>query len=769
MKIEASMGAPKEKENLSTGGEPPARRPRAVSPKIGVAIGALCLAAGCATSVSERDYTTRAYTSVDLQRPERETGDDSKTGDGSDAPRARSTTTRVPTIADLIERSSSGTDAAGAPSFSVGEIDAVVPPLALPMFVDLVFGEMLGVPYVTGPGVAARSDIVQLRSSGVMPSDTFLDLVQIALKDFGVRVSLDGGVYQIIEDSALKGRQPRFIRSRAKPDVPANLRPVVQFVELNAINARDMTIILQQAFGARNENLQLEPDTENNYIVLSGLPEDVASALDIIYEMDELRFAGTQVQRYTPAYWNSADLTSEIDNVLTAEGWQISTNPNSPRPILLMSVARSNDILVFTRSPEARARVRYWLGQLDRPAQTGDAPQLYVYDVQNLDAELLADTVNQVLYGSATGALGAQGAGGQAGAGQIGAGRQQGLRGQAGSGGLGGGLDAGNQGFIVDKLGNRLIFSGTASEYERLLPVLTRLDEAPAEVLIEVMIAQVTLTDSTSFGVDWTIQNLNDDNFTNAPIFSDERSGLEGIVSRGSLGPAGLAFGVFNPDVSVNIDAFAQNSQVNVLSTPRLVARSGASAAVQVGADVPIITSQRAAPNSTGADNVLDTLQTVQYRNTGIILNIEPIVFSDNRIDLNISQEVSAASAPPAGSIPSPTITSTSVTTLLSLQDGATAVIGGLIQDNVTRSEDGVPFLKDVPVIGNLFSSDGVLHRPDRARHPDHRLRVARPTGQGRVCRGVHARNRSHPERGQSDHADAAALVRCALSENTGK
>jgi general secretion pathway protein D len=101
----------------------------------------------------------------------------------------------------------------------------------------------------------------------------------------------------------------------------------------------------------------------------------------------------------------------------------------------------------------------------------------------------------------------------------------------------------------------------------------------------------------------------------------------------------------------------------------------------------------------------VDVISSVEYRSTGIILQIEPIVFSDNRIDLTISQEVSSA-LPTAGPISSPTFANTSVTTQLSLEDGATAVIGGLIQDNVTREERGIPFLKDVPLLGRAFSTE---------------------------------------------------------------
>jgi len=670
---------------------------------------ALVLVSGCSTTRTEREYKTRANQSNDIERtPATDVEDGLASGEvkssasgqsASTSRKGRSRLTRVPELADGTGEATEDSQV-GPQRFAVTEIDTVVPPLELPMFIDVVFGEMLGVPFVTGPGVAGKTDIVQLRSSGIMPAETFLDLVRVALADYGVVISRQDGVYQIIEDSSLRSKRPRFIRSRARPTTPVPLRPIVQFVELSAVSARDMVSILRQAFGSRNDNLSFEAEPNSNYIVLSGLPEDVNAALSVIYEMDELRYAGTQVQAYSPSHWKVNELAIEIERILTAEGWQVSTKEDNPRSILILPIIYSNDLLIFSRSNEARGRVNYWLEQLDRPVISGGAPQLYIYNVKNTDARVLAETANQVLAGSSVrdpvSIVEAQARAAQAA--NAGPGVQQGLN--NGSGGD----------FVVDSVGNRLIFSGTSSEYERVLPMLTELDVPASEVLIEVMIAQVNLADSTQAGVDWTIRNLSDNNLRGAAgsLLTDEGGTVSGLLSRGAFGPAGIAFGIFSPDVDVNVDAFAENSQITILSTPRLVARSGRSASVQVGANVPIITSQRAAPNQPGAGDLIDTLQTIEYRSTGIILNIEPIVFSDDRIDLTISQEVSSTSAPAAGAIPSPTINNTSVQTLLSLEDGSTAVIGGLIQDNVNRAESGVPFFKDLPVLGTLFSSDSV-------------------------------------------------------------
>ncbi|MEM9170548.1 MAG: secretin N-terminal domain-containing protein [Pseudomonadota bacterium] len=567
------------------------------------------------------------------------------------------------------------------PEFAIARVDAVVPPLALSDFIDLVFGEMLGVPYTTGPEIAARKDVIQLRSSGEMDAEVFYNLVSKALKEYGVRVYPEGGVYKVLEDSALAAQTPRFVRSRARASAPAALRPVVQFVELNAISAEDMAKILRQAFDARDETLRIEVDQAANYIVLSGLPEDVNAALSIVYEMDELRYAGTQVQRYAPVFWTSGALVRELSTILQAEGWQTSESIGAPRAILLVSVNYSNDVLVFTRTAQARARVAFWIKELDRPATRSDRGDLFVYDVRHMKAEDLAGTVNRVLLGIFDEEPAPRGDDDQPR--QTGRGRRNGGGGQNQLGA-----------FVVDPLGNRLIYSGSASDYERVLGLLENLDTPTPEVLIEVTVAQVTLSDTIRSGVEWVVQNVGG-------------ADLAGAISSFPVGdfPAGgLDFSVFPGNAELNVNAFAENTQVNVLATPRLVARSGAAARAQVGSEIPILSAQRTPIGPGGGQTNLDVISQVEYRSTGVILEIEPIVFSDNRIDLNISQEVSSTLADSGSGINSPSFQNTNIVTNLSLEDGATAVIGGLIQDTVNESERGIPFLKDIPVLGNAFS-----------------------------------------------------------------
>ena len=376
------------------------------------------------------------------------------------------------------------------------------------------------------------------------------------------------------------------------------------------------------------------------------------AALAIINQLDELDYAGSTVVKIRSKYWRAPDLAKQLENALSVEGWRVSTNPTFTSTISILPVEYSNDIFVFTKMTEALNRVKWWANELDQPA-----------------------------------ALSAGSGGGV----------QRATTSTAGGVGQGTASPSFNRGgrFTVDPLGNRIVFTGTANEYDKIIRLLETLDTPAPEVLIEVQIAEVSLEDSTSSG----IEILNFDDLGNNSVSATARnSGL-------GLGSSGLNVGILTGNIEAQLNAFASNRRVKVLSTPVLVARSGGSASIQVGTDVPIITSQGASPTQSQI-GVTDILQNVEYRSTGVLLNIEPIVFSGNRIDLTVTQEVSATIDVSNSSISSPTISNRSISTQLSLEDGATAVMGGLIQENLIRSDTGIPFLKDIPGVGAAFSVD---------------------------------------------------------------
>ena len=562
-----------------------------------------------------------------------------------------------------------------APDLPDDRINVTLPPQPVPAFVNTVFGDILEQPFSLGPGVSEREELVSLRSVRDMEPDVFLSLVETALRDYGLGVSYQEGLFRVVELEELRAQMPRFITSRAHSDVPTGLRPVVQFVELVAIDAGDMQPILEQAFPDRGQ-LTIRNNRRTNSLVLSGLADEVNAALAIIEEMDELRFAGTQVITYMPVSWDASEMASAVADILTLEGFMIGLGTREPRAITLLPLDYTNQMMIFASNAQQAEYVLSVARRLDEDAFRGEAESAHVYQVVHAEASVLAEVVSSVIgSGQPAGAQAAATSSSEDGEGQ--------------STGGSGAVVSGAPRLTVDEQGNRLVYFGTQAEYDRLLNLLRQLDTPVPEVLIEVTIAEVTLNDDSSYGLDVIFDSELVPDFT-ASLSSG--GGFSGTVRTGQ--------------VSLDGSANSSSNQVNVLSTPRLVTRSGASASIQVGTDVPIITSQRASNAQTGGST--DFLQTVQYRSTGILLSVEPRVYSGDRIDLTISQEVSAAQENGSSDISSPLISNRSLNSQLSLQDGQTAVLGGLIENRFDRNHSGVPFIKDLPILGAPFRNVGL-------------------------------------------------------------
>ena len=569
-----------------------------------------------------------------------------------------------------------------APKPTVDTVNVTMDALPTEKFIDLVFGEMLGVPYTIGEGVGQKTDQLRLGSTVSTDSQVFLEWVIDYLESYQIRVIPTESGYEIVTDETLMNRIPILLRNRMRDSVDLELRPVVEFVELQAISANEMDAMLKKMLPT-SATLVVEPNPRLNILTLTGLIEDVEAALRIVDQLDELPYAGTTAERYSPAYWSAKPLADELLALLEAEGWQASNNRTLQKPILVLPIEYSNDLFIFARSTDALARARFWLSELDRATRKGDEAQTFVYTVQNVDAEILAETIEAVLTRQSNSLPRAQTSVSDADSNTAPGFQDNQSRRQGGT-------------IVVNRQSNQLIFSGTPSEYGAIRPLIVQLDQAPAEVLIEVTVAEITLSDGNQYGVQFFIDSIGGSDV--AGTFDNEELGLGGVGSNIAL---------FSGNVEAAINFFARNNLVNVLSTPRLMARSGGSAQIQVGTDVPIITSQQAADSQNGTGST-DILQSVDYRSTGVLLNIEPIVFGDNRVDLSITQEVSTAISTTTSSISSPTISNRSVTTQLSLEDGETAVLGGLISSNSTLDEKGTPILKDIPIVGPAFRNTTV-------------------------------------------------------------
>ncbi len=567
------------------------------------------------------------------------------------------------------------------PNLSGPPITASLADMPLPAFINEVFGNLLQINFQMDPSLGSKSDLVTLRlPSAQAPQDLYRLAVQL-LREYGVGVSWDGALLTIAPSAQVQGKEPPLVISgRTLPDVPISHRPIFQLVELQAVRNRDVAGWLKMAY--ESPDLKIEEDINRNAIVLFGKPELVTQAVAAIKVLDRPFMRGRYSTRLEPAFVSATELSQRLIEVLGAEGYAVSNQVSQSSNTIILPVNSANIVLVFTADQALLSHVIDWGRSIDKPNENASGNSLFYYQVRNTKAEGLVNVLRGLTLSNAANAPTAAPV---AGAAPNGAAPPPTNTAGASTGGR----------LTVDGPRNAIIFQGEASEWQRMLSLIRQMDKAIRQVMIEVTIAEVTLKDNEKFGVSW--------------LAKDNHGRFGGSWASGVVAPVSAAGGLtYLLDVNGNnraqLQAFADDNRVTVLSTPRLLVKSGEEASIDVGDEVPIITTQTTSSQQTGGTNNL--LQAIQYRKTGILLNVKPTVYSDNRIDLEISQEVSQALDVLASSaVQSPTISNRSVKTSLSLRDGGSVMLAGLMSEELTRATDGVPHLKNIPVLGNLFKS----------------------------------------------------------------
>jgi general secretion pathway protein D len=621
--------------------------------------------------------------------------------------------------APISTEATASPDAIAALSATPNErIDVELPPQPLPQMLNTAFGDVLKVPYALGPNVSTRTETITLRGVSGMSMRDFARMLEVALRDYALKVVIRGGTVNVIDDPTPNISSATYLGHRPSQDTPQQAQMVTQFYEAKAVDI-EAALALMADIEPDARSLQVQADVPHNSVFITGRSRDVGAAVGVLRELDQPMFAGVGVVRIEPVYWSAETLAARLEDQLRADGNAVTGSPQDPRSILILAYGDANQVLLFAKDPALLSRAREWASRLDQADSVGDRPTTFIYQAHNTDAKSLADIVETPLSGGSGGsraggatapAPGLPGGPPALSLGPDSAAQAAGLgRGTIGMG-LGSAAPPPSAGtfldgrVIVDDGGNRILFTGTAEEYTELRKLLEALDKPQRQVLVEVTIAEVTLNDATDVGLEW---------FFSKSMSTGMLSG--GTLNGLALGTSGLnlnytaSWGGWNLQAAFN--AFASNNKVNVLSRPRLVARSGSEASIQVGTDVPIITSQTTNPTvAVGPTNVL---QSIEYRQTGTILHIKPVVYGDDRVDLFITQEVSSAQPNPDTAVASPLILDRNVTTELTLADGATAVLGGLIDNEYSKANSGIPILKDIPILNATGRTDTISGAKD--------------------------------------------------------
>ncbi len=517
--------------------------------------------------------------------------------------------------------------------------------LPVASFINEVFAKQLGLSFHIAPELQERSDLVTLKLTEPLPPRQLFDTARMVLASYGIGIAELGDVLTFVARPDDTGEVPLLVTGRALPDVPATHRTIFQLVPLRVVKGIFLSDVLRSMFGRR---LHVDYGFEQPAVILRGPANLVAQANALIDVLDQPLLRGRHGMVVAPMASEVKPLADDLADVLRAQGYQVGVGIGGEAVVLLLPLESTNKLVVFANDEAALDHVREWAEMLDDERRQTVESGLFVREVRNVQAQTLEETLG-TLY-------------------------------EEGS-------------LIVDKQRNMLLFRGAGSDWARLLPVIEELDKPVPSVLIEVLIAEVSLGDERRSGVEFFLRGaLGDKAYkggTLGRLVGNQTSGISIALNRGG-------------DARAVLNAFYEDSRVVVHSRPSMVVKSGGTATLSAGATIPTV-AQRAESdtNLEGASNIL---QQIQYRNTGVDLEVAPVVQSNGLVDLTISQSLSEARPTAATSqAGSPTILRRSLTTTMTLRDGGAVLMGGLISDNRSGGQTGVPWLGKLPGIGRLF------------------------------------------------------------------
>jgi len=542
--------------------------------------------------------------------------------------------------------------------------------------VRTVLGDILKVPFAIDPQVQGK---ITLKTSRPLRKQDVVSALETALKVNSAVIVLADNVYNVVPATEATRRIDGFeVSGSPRTRLPGY---GVEVVPLRFIAAAEMQKILQPVSPA---NGVIAADATRNLLFIAGTGPERATMVDTINLFDVDYMKGMSYALVHPDHVDAAGLAQELNRIFQ------NTRGASAGLIRFVPLARLNTLLVVAPRANLLKDVQKWVARLDVPPK-GPGRRIYFYRLQNAKAEDIARSLAAV-YGNAINITSTDPEDGpeqpplpaeaDAAAAQPPPQQSPQLRPSAAVG----------LSVAVDSSNNALIIRADGTEYASIERFLKEVDIAPDQVLMEVTIVEVTLNDTLKFGVEWFFKH------------DDQKFNLSKTGTVASQFP-GFSFTYVIPDVEVAINALGTVSDINVISSPKLLTLNNKPAILQVGDQVPIIVQ-----SATGIRDADDPtiVNSVQFRDTGIVLRATPRIGKSGMVFVDIHQEVSDAVETTTSGIDSPTIQQRKLSTTVAVHDGESIALGGLIKRNHNYSDSGIPGLKDVPLLGKLFGSTTV-------------------------------------------------------------
>ncbi|MEO6065511.1 MAG: type II secretion system secretin GspD [Lysobacterales bacterium] len=587
--------------------------------------------------------------------------------------------------------------------------------------VKAILGDVLQENYVIAPGVAGN--VTFSTAQPITPNQAM-------------------GVLEMLlswNNATLVYRDGRYTVTPINQAIPGNLTPRIgpaagargyelRVVPLKYISATEMEKILAPYI---RPGAVVRSDNARNILVLGGTRADLTNYLETINVFDVNWLKGMSVGIFPLEQVDAKVVVPELEKIFgDAAGTPMAGM------FRFLPIERTNSVMVITPQPEYLRQAEEWIGKLDRGS--GAAAQLFVYYVKNVKATDLAEKLTEIFSASGSSTTRPPAAIGAVTPGvesveisSLNRGTKEqrqevareraitqapvtaapnGITAQSG-GNTGGGIsivESDNIRITSIEESNALLIKSTSSQYDSIESAIRRLDVVPLQVHIEARFLEVTLTDRFRFGVQSYFENLK---LPGNPRFPDgvERGGLTSFG--GSITPGGVAWTFLSDHADFLIDTLQSEGVVEVLAAPSVVVLNNKSANINVGTQIPVVSSfisggvnpTPGQPNPGINPGIGNSF--VQFRDTGITLDVTPRVNPGGLVYLEIKQEKSTPGAADTAVAGNVAVNKRTLETEIAVQSGQTVMLGGLISDEADRFKGGVPVLSKLPLVGGLFGS----------------------------------------------------------------
>jgi len=568
-------------------------------------------------------------------------------------------------------------------------------------FINVV-ADILDINYLIDPAVQGKVTIKMTKSvskDALFP--IFIDILRIN----GITIVKSGDIYHIVPiDDGQK--YPSETIQKIHADFQITGSDLSTFViPIEFMPSGDLAKVLEQFQTEKTQIINLE---SHNVLLVTDFKDNQKKLLNIIKILDSGFFEVNRVELVQIKFNKAEEVVKDLEAVFGVGG----TNSG----VKFIPIERLNAILAVCRSGDVLEKVYEWVEKLDRQAVHG--VETFVYKVENTTAANIAEILSQLFadQGAQTSSVGggAQGiATGERGTSSLPPQQASGgsnisteLRGvlqRTGTGPIQG--LSGNVKIIVDELNNNIIIQGTPADYEFLLKTIKKLDVLPRQVLIEAKIISVQITDNFSMGMQ-SILGARSDTYPPTTVQVLGSSGGEGSSS-----PVGITLSTIgiigNRELSYLFQAIESQGNAQILNAPSVMVLDGNEASINVGTEIPIATSTFSNPYLSGGDETGTNLTNtqIQYRSTGITLNVAPRISAVGIVTMEVAAEVSTPGTSTEGLAGSPPINRAIVNSVMVVEDGSSLVIAGLIKEENTKSRTSLPILGRIPILGWLFSN----------------------------------------------------------------